>query len=142
MRNTRHIAWHNFACRLTVKTLYTNYFCGTLPLKPCRLLGYSTIPNLFVRTTPQISRKLDEIQYGANATHKSSPFSDFSKLHRKLLRNVIVKQDISAAKIHSVVVNRCEIYFRLATEHIKSRYIPVSLNNNVFSVLSGRLSIN
>ena len=69
---------------------------------------------------PKISRKLSQIQYGANAPHKSSPFGGFIKLHRKLLRNVVVKQDISAAKIHSVVVNRCEIYFRLATEHIKS----------------------
>ena len=94
---------------------------------------------------PKISRKLSQIQYGANAPHKSSPFSDFSKMHRKLLRNVVVKQDISAAKIHSVLANRCEIYFRLTTEHMKnirSKYIPISLNGNPFSVLSGRLSIN
>ena len=69
---------------------------------------------------PKISRKLREIQYGANAPHEASPFSDFSKLHRKLLRNVVVKQDISVAKIHSVLANRCEIYHRLTLEHIKS----------------------
>ena len=92
---------------------------------------------------PKISRKLSEIQYGANAPHASSTFSDFSKLHRKLLRNVVVKQDISVAKIHSVLANRCEIYFSLTPKHIKSnRHIPISLNNNVFSALSGRLSIN
>ena len=58
---------------------------------------------------PKISRKLSEIQYGANARHESSPFSDFSKWHRKLLRNVVVKQAMSVAKIHSVLANRCEI---------------------------------
>ena len=75
----------------------------------------------------KISRKLSEIQYGANAPHKSSPFSDFSKLHRKLFRNIVVKQDISVAKIHTVLANRCEIYFSLTPKHIKnirSSYIP------------------